>query len=233
MFKCELGRLPQNFITNIKIDFNKVYLEKSIYEIYKEYKIIPSIEYFIEKNYLLPDKVNLFKDFLNLTFRDVFEYYINSKQYVKDYYHIHQREGEKFAILFNYISKIFIQYYSKSKGNRPKKIKNEHDFNRNENIFSNDFLDLKQKESLNKQNQIFLADSNLLNSEISDTKSNNSKDGLQKQDILIPISISNEIPNLSKKEKIKNFQSKKLFILNKFLKLQKHLKKLFNKIFNE
>lgn len=119
--KVKLPRLPQPFITNIKIDFNKVHLEKSIYEIYREYKIIPSVEEFIEKKYLYEDKINLFKDFLNLTFRDVFEYYINSKQYVKDYNHIVEREGEPFAILFNYISKIFVQYYLKSKGNKHKK----------------------------------------------------------------------------------------------------------------
>jgi hypothetical protein len=127
--KClniKLPRLPQQFITNIKIDFNKIYLEKTIYEIYKEYKIIPSIEEFLNKKYLIDDKIQIFIDFLNLTFKNVFEYYVNSKQYVKDYYHIMQREGEKFAILFNYISKVFIQYYTKSKGNKPKnKNKNQ------------------------------------------------------------------------------------------------------------
>lgn len=124
--KClnvKLPRLPQNFITNIKIDFNKIYLEKTILEIYSEHKIIPSVEEFLSKKYLIEDKLEVFKDFLNLTFKNVFEYYINSKQYVKDYYHIQQREGENFAILFNYISKIFIQYYTKSKGNRPKGVK--------------------------------------------------------------------------------------------------------------
>jgi hypothetical protein len=121
--KCltiKLPRLPQNFITNIKIDFNKIYLEKTILDIYQEHKIISSVEDFIQKKYLIDDKVGVFRDFLSLTFRNVFEYYINSKQYVKDYYHIEKREGEKFAILFNYISKVFIQYYIKSKGNRPK-----------------------------------------------------------------------------------------------------------------
>jgi hypothetical protein len=139
--KClniKLPRLPQGFITNIKIDFNKIYLDKTIYDIYNEYNIITTVEDFIEKNYLLEDKVNLFKDFISLTFRNVFEYYINSKQYIKDYYHIHQREGEKFAILFNYISKVFIQYYTKSKGNKPKKIKHfENGLQNNSNSLNN------------------------------------------------------------------------------------------------
>lgn len=121
--KCltiKLPRLPQNFITNIKIDFNKIYLEKTILDIYQEHNIISSVDDFIKKKYLIEDKIGVFQDFLSLTFRNVFEYYINSKQYVKDYYHIEKREGEQFAILFNYISKVFIQYYLKSKGNRPK-----------------------------------------------------------------------------------------------------------------
>jgi hypothetical protein len=119
--KCKLQRLPQEFITNIKIEFNKIYLEKSIYDIYREFGIIPSLEEFNKKGYILNDKIEVFKDFLNLTFKDVFEYYVNSKQYIKDYYHIQKREGESFAILFNYISNIFIQYYTKSKGNKPKR----------------------------------------------------------------------------------------------------------------
>jgi hypothetical protein len=136
--KClniKLPRLPQYFITNIKIDFNKIYLEKTIYDIYKEYKIIPSVEEFINKKYLMDDKISIFVDFLNLTFKNVFEYYVNSKQYVKDYYHIMNREGENFAILFNYISKVFIQYYTKSKGNKPKnKLKNSENFDSKEEV---------------------------------------------------------------------------------------------------
>jgi len=137
--KClniKLPRLPQYFITNIKIDFNKIYLEKTIYDIYREYKIIPSVEEFISKKYLIDDKIPIFVDFLNLTFKNVFEYYVNSKQYVKDYYHIMNREGEKFAILFNYISKVFIQYYTKSKGNKPK----------NKYKMNGDFFDSKENE---------------------------------------------------------------------------------------
>ena len=152
--KClniKLPRLPQYFITNIKIDFNKIYLEKTIYDIYREYKIIPSVEEFISKKYLIEDKISIFVDFLNLTFKNVFEYYVNSKQYVKDYYHIMNREGEKFAILFNYISKVFIQYYTKSKGNKPKnKIRsNGENFDSKENELENSFENKNIGEGMN------------------------------------------------------------------------------------
>jgi hypothetical protein len=116
--KVKLQRLPQSFITNIKIEFNKKYLDLSIFEIYRENKIFNSIDEFIENEYVLEDKINVFRKFLCLTFTDVFDSYVASKQYIKDYHHIKKREGEPFAILFNFISKVFIQYYRKSKGNR-------------------------------------------------------------------------------------------------------------------
>jgi hypothetical protein len=115
-----LARLPQLFITNIKIDFNKTYLDRSIYEIYQENGVITSIEEFMEKGYIIEDKIDVFRNFLRLTFREVFESYVASKQYIKDYHHIKKREGEEFAILFNFISKILVQYYTKSKGNQLK-----------------------------------------------------------------------------------------------------------------
>jgi hypothetical protein len=118
--RVKLTRLPQPFITNIKIDFNKICLNKTILEIYREYNIIQSVDDYVEKGYVLDDKLQIFKNFLALTFKDVFDSYVTSKQYIKDYHHIKKREGEAFAILFNFISKIFVQYYLKSKGNRHK-----------------------------------------------------------------------------------------------------------------
>jgi hypothetical protein len=118
--KAKLARLPQAFITNIKIDFNKKYLDTTILDIYKENGVITSVEDYKEKDFIVEDKFDVFKNFLSLTFKDVFESYITSKQYIKDYHHIKDREGEGFAILFNFISKIFIQYYTKSKGNKHK-----------------------------------------------------------------------------------------------------------------
>ncbi len=123
--KKKLERLPQIFITNIKIDFNKKYLDKTVLEIYKEYNIIPSIEEFVEKNYIKEEKQALFKEFLGLTFRSVIEFYITSKQFIKDFEYIKQREGYEFALLFYYISKIYVQYFSCSKGNKKLKVKSQ------------------------------------------------------------------------------------------------------------
>lgn len=121
--KIKLLRLPQPFITNIKIDINKSSLNKSILDIYAEHGIIPSFEEFENKGFIIEGKSHLFKDFLSLTFREVFEKYLDSQQYIKDYKHISKREGEGFALLFNYISKIYITYYDKSRGNKHQKLR--------------------------------------------------------------------------------------------------------------
>ena len=60
---------------------------------------------------------------MNIKLQEVFEYYLNSKKYLDDYLRILKREGENFATLFDFISHIFLHYYLKGKGNKPK-IKN-------------------------------------------------------------------------------------------------------------
>jgi hypothetical protein len=159
--KIKLLRLPQNFITNIKIDFNKKYLNKTILEIYKEHGIIESIEDYIEKGYLLENKIDLFRDFSSLTFRQVFEKYLDSRQYIKDYNHIQKREGDGFAILFNYISKVYVVYYEKSIGNKNKNSKN----NLNNDNESNDDSII-----YNENNE---CDNNIVDESINKTKQEN------------------------------------------------------------
>ena len=53
-----INRLPQSFITNITLDYNKKMLNKKIIEIYDEYKILPEIDKM--KNYLKNDKKEIF-----------------------------------------------------------------------------------------------------------------------------------------------------------------------------
>lgn len=122
-FTKKLKRLPQEFITNIKIDFNKKYLSKSIIEIYKENNILSSFDEMKAKGSIEENKQWALEEFLQMTLKEVFDYYVHSKQFISDYKHIAQREGEKFAMLFYFISNVFIMYYTRAKGNRPKCLK--------------------------------------------------------------------------------------------------------------
>jgi hypothetical protein len=136
-----LCRLPQSFITNIKIDFNKQYLNRTILNIYQEFGIIPSIEDYFENKFVKEERKNIFKVFLDLTLMEFYEYYISSKQYINDIEKIKMKEGEKFAVLFTFIAKYFIQYYLYGKGNKAKRFKykgnNQNEKQRNNNYEPN------------------------------------------------------------------------------------------------
>ena len=121
-----LQRLPQNFITDIKIDSNKSFINKSVLEIYEDHNIFLNLEDLVEKDFIKKDKLDLLKEFLSLSFTEVYHLYIGSRQYLKDTATVTKKEGDKFGELFKFIAVYFIDYYGLSKGNKPKKttIKN-------------------------------------------------------------------------------------------------------------
>jgi len=119
-----IGRLPQNFITNIKIDFNKKYLNESIGNIYYEYKLLPSYEEIINKNLIRKGKFDLFNETYNSSFEHVYMVYINSDLYKKDFEKILMKDGQNIASLYDYVAKNMCEYFILSKGNKKKVFKN-------------------------------------------------------------------------------------------------------------
>ena len=116
----QINKLPQSFITNINIDYNKNYMNKTIFEIYKSLNLVnQEKEFFIG---ISPENIPKLKSLLNYTYSQLFNIYTESQRFKEDCEVIREKEGEKFEILYKYVSKIYIRYYSLSKGNRPKKI---------------------------------------------------------------------------------------------------------------
>ena len=116
----QINKLPQSFITNINIDYNKNYMNKTIFEIYKSLNLVnQEKEFFIG---ISQDNIPKLKSLLNYTYSQLFNVYTESQRFKEDCEVIREKEGEKFEILYKYVSKIYIRYYSLSKGNRPKKI---------------------------------------------------------------------------------------------------------------
>ena len=116
----QINKLPQSFITNINIDYNKNYMNKTIFEIYKSLNLVnQEKEFFIG---ISQDNIPKLKSVLNYTYSQLFNVYTESQRFKEDCEVIREKEGEKFEILYKYVSKIYIRYYSLSKGNRPKKI---------------------------------------------------------------------------------------------------------------
>lgn len=133
-----INRLPQSFITNINIDYNKEFMNKTIFQIYKELNIIQSeIDFYNEIN---SNNIIQLNQLLRMTYTELFDCYINSQRFKKDCEGIREKEGEKFEILYKYVSKIFIHYYSLSKGNKPKKSENSEKYLQNQR-----FYNVKQK----------------------------------------------------------------------------------------
>lgn len=114
----QIYKLPQSFVTNVNIDCNKKYLNLTILQIYYDLKVI------VNQNDIYTgleeEKVRLLSKIMNKTYKSLFYDYLNSKRYQQDCKSICEKEGEKFELLFRYVSKIFINYYLISKGNKQK-----------------------------------------------------------------------------------------------------------------
>jgi hypothetical protein len=119
-FLCKIKKLPQNFITNIKIDCNKNFMSKSIVQIYQAHGAFKNIDLVFQQGTVKKDKKILLEEFLNLTFNQAFECYTKSEQYLRNYESIKEKDGDKIAILFDFVSKIFTRYFTLSKGNKQK-----------------------------------------------------------------------------------------------------------------
>lgn len=114
----KVKRLPQSFITNIKINFNKNYLPKKLIEIYNEYNVIE--ETFIKDDGVFrgENKKILALEILHMNYGELITAYISSQQFIEDKISISEREGEKLCKLFNFTAENFRDYYSESKGNK-------------------------------------------------------------------------------------------------------------------
>ena len=129
-----IRRLPQHFVTNIKIDYNKMYLNKTINEIYTEFKIIPPLKELIERKLYRKDKKELLILLMNGTLQEVYQYYLASNFHKYHYKNIKRKEGENVAKLFEFTANNICQYFLFNKGNKKKSKKKNFKTSINNNI---------------------------------------------------------------------------------------------------
>ena len=132
-----IHRLPQYFITNIKIEYNKMYLNKTVEQIYTEFKILPSLNELINKNLIKKGKKELLIVLMNSTLKDIYKYYLYSRLYTYDRMYIKNKEGENVAKLYDYIAQNICQYFLYNKGNKKKTNINKSVINNNKDINKN------------------------------------------------------------------------------------------------
>ena len=121
-----IKRLPQPFITNITIEYNRYYLEKTVFQIYKEFNLIENLQK-IDEEIIKIKKKELFKEFSNYKLNDLYNAYIESQCYQKDLNEIIAKNGKNIGILYEFVSKNLLYYYryNKSKVQRKEDDKEE------------------------------------------------------------------------------------------------------------
>lgn len=119
-----VNRLPQIFITNINIEYNRNYLEKTIIQIYNEFDLIQNVNIIeeIDDNIIRIKNKELFKHFSKFKLYELYEEYIESQCYKKDIDKVKNKNGKNIGILYEFVSKNFIYYYMNNK-NKIVKIK--------------------------------------------------------------------------------------------------------------
>jgi len=137
----KMNKLPQNFITNINIEYNKMYFNKTVEQLYSEFNIIPSLNELINKNLIKKGKKELLIILMNSSLKDIYQYYLTSDLYKYHRMCIIKKEGENSGKLYDYVAQNICKYFIYNKGN--KKIINykNNNFNvsNNNNMYENKF----------------------------------------------------------------------------------------------
>ena len=136
-----INRLPQIFITNITKEYNFNYLDKTIFQIYKEFGLIQNINIIDDEIIKIKNK-ELFKHFMKYKFYELYEEYIGSQCYKKDINKVINKNGKNIGALYEFVSKNFIFYYMNNK-NKITKIE-EYNGSKYNNLINKE-KDLKDK----------------------------------------------------------------------------------------
>ena len=161
-----INKLPQYFITNIKIEYNKMYLNKTVEEIYTEFNILPSLNELINKNLIKQNKKELLIELMNSSLKDIYQYYLTSDLYKYHRLYIIKKEGENIGKLYDYVAMNICKYFLYNKGN--KKIIN---YNNNKNVNNNNNNNkMYQKEIIDKE---YINEKNVFIRSTYDKKNNN------------------------------------------------------------
>ena len=129
----KVQRLPQEFITNITIEYNQNFLHKKIIDIYNEFNLLPSLDEIINKNLCRKGKIEIFKEIANSDFSSLYDNYITSDRFKRDYENLIKEEGKRKSLLYEFVAKNFCVYYFFGEGHSVKeKIVNDKNSNKNE-----------------------------------------------------------------------------------------------------
>lgn len=123
-----INRLPQNFIVNIKIEYNQIYLYKTIAEIYSEFSVLLPFKEILENQIVKKDKTEIFILLMNSKLIHVIKIYLKSNLFIYDKKKLEKKSGINDAILFDFVAHNICDYFqygnsiSNKKEDSPKNI---------------------------------------------------------------------------------------------------------------
>ena len=150
----KMNKLPQNFITNIKIEYNKMFLNKTVEEIYTEFNIIPSLNELINKNLIKNGKKELLIKLMNSSLKDTYQFYLNSNLYKYHRMCIIKKEGENSVKLYDYVAQNICKYFIYNKGNKSNYKNNNLTVSNNNNNNNNNLYEKQFNENLNIKDNV-------------------------------------------------------------------------------
>ena len=140
-------RLPQKFITNITIEYNRKYLKKNIIEVYQDFNLLPDYHTIVEKGLIKANRKEAFSEFCSYELTKLYSIYIESQRYSKEINDVKNQDGRRIGLLYQFVSKNFCTYFE---NNKPHSIKiKEEIINYNNNNICNGKTDL----NINKSNK--------------------------------------------------------------------------------
>ena len=142
----KVGKLPQYFITNIKIEYNKFYFNKTVDQICREFNLLPSLNELINKNLIKIGKKELLINLMNNSLKNIYQYYLISDLYKYHRMCIIKKEGENPGRLYDYVAQNMCIYFIYNKGNKNLinyKNANFNVINNNNNMYENKFINEK------------------------------------------------------------------------------------------
>ena len=128
-----INRLPQKFIINTKIEYNKKYLNLTVEEIYSEFKLLPTLDVMIESNMVQKDKKDILYLLMKTKLKDIYKLYINSKLHTYEKNKIEKKSGKGVAQLYDFVATNICEYFLLNKGNHRKSCINKKFTKKNNN----------------------------------------------------------------------------------------------------
>ena len=123
--RINVPKFPQNFITNISIEYNQKFLDFTMGDLFSYFHLLPySLDDIMEKNYCYKEKEIYLKYIFLSKMGSLYFQYIQSKQYKRMIDLIKTKKGIKIAKLYQFVSDNFINYYVFSRAHIKKSNKN-------------------------------------------------------------------------------------------------------------